>query len=153
MLAGSVVHPISTDFRAMASFVYDKAREKFLNGQLSWTTDTIKAVLVPTAYTPNAATHEFLSSITSGQRLATSPALTSKTSTAGVADAADTVFTAVTNASQGAAIVLIKDTGTDTTSPLIAYIDQATAGLPVTPNGGDINLIFGNVAGLMIFKL
>ena len=35
------------------------------------------------------------------------------------------------------AIVIYKDTGTEATSPLIAYIDTAT-GLPITPNGGDI---------------
>ncbi len=136
----------------MTSFVYDKAREKFLNGGINWSSDTIKAVLVPAAYAQNAASHEFLSSITSGNRLATSAALTSKSSNAGVADAADTVFTAVTSASQGVAVVLYKDTGTDTASPLIAYIDQATAGLPVTPNGGDINVIWDNGAN-KIFKL
>lgn len=137
----------------MTNFVYDKAREKFLTGALSWTGDTIKAVLVPAAYTPNAGTHEFLTSIPSGQRISTTAALTGKTATAGVADAADTVFTAVSNASQGTAVVLFKDTGTEGTSPLIAYIDQDTAGLPVIPNGGDINLIWGNVAEVRIFKL
>lgn len=35
------------------------------------------------------------------------------------------------------AIVIVKDTGTEATSPLIAYIDTAT-GLPIAPNGGDI---------------
>lgn len=136
----------------MTSGLYDKAREAFLSGALSWSNDTIKAVLVPTAYTANLGTHQYLSSITAGQRLAISAALTSKTVTAGVADAADTVFTAVTNASQGAAVVIFKDTGTDTTSPLICYIDQATAGLPVTPNGGDINVIWDSGAN-RIFKL
>ncbi|WP_409428372.1 hypothetical protein [Mycobacterium sp. SMC-11] len=135
----------------MTSFVYDKAREKFLNGGINWTTDTIKAVLVTAAYSQDAATHEFLSSITSGNRLSVSAELTSKTSTAGVADAADAVFAAVSG-SQGVAVVLYKDTGTDTTSPLIAYIDQATAGLPVTPNGGDINCVWDNGAN-KIFKL
>lgn len=136
----------------MAGALYDKAREKFLSGALSWSNDTIKAVLVPAAYVPNLATHEFLSSIPAGQRLATTAALTGKTVTAGVADANDTVWPAVTNASQGAAIVFIKDTGTDTTSPLILYVDQASAGLPVIPNGGDINLIFDSGAN-RIFKL
>lgn len=39
-----------------------------------------------------------------------------------------------------AALVLYKDTGTPSTSPLIAYLDDAASGLPVTPNGGDIQV-------------
>ena len=34
------------------------------------------------------------------------------------------------------AIVIYVDTGTEATSPLVAFIDTAT-GLPITPNGGD----------------
>ena len=41
------------------------------------------------------------------------------------------------------AIVIVKDTGTEATSPLIAYIDTAT-GLPITPNGGDIIVTWDN---------
>lgn len=33
--------------------------------------------------------------------------------------------------------MIYADTGTESTSPLIAFIDTAT-GLPITPNGGDI---------------
>ena len=39
-----------------------------------------------------------------------------------------------------------KDTGSEATSPLIAYFDTVT-GLPVTPNGGNINLTF-DAAGI-----
>lgn len=46
-------------------------------------------------------------------------------------------FVAVTGAAI-AGVVLYKDTGTPATSPLIAYLDDASAGLPVTPDGGDI---------------
>ena len=62
--------------------------------------------------------------------------LTAKATTGGAADAADCTFTAVSGATINA-IVICKDTGTEATSPLIAYIDTAT-GLPITPNGGDI---------------
>jgi hypothetical protein len=135
----------------MANALYDKGREKFLNGALSWGSDTIKAVLVDLAYyTQNLATDEFLSSIASLARVATSSAFTSKTYSTGVADAADLLFTAVTGASCEA-LVLYKDTGSDTTSPLIAYIDTAT-GLPVTPSGSDIPVIWDNGVN-KIFKL
>lgn len=121
----------------MANTLYDNARQMFLEGQLNWQTDTVKCILVDTgAYTPQTATHKFLSDISSSARIAGPVTLTAKTTTGGAADAADCTFTAVSGASIEA-IVLYKDTGSESTSPLIAYIDTAT-GLPITPNGGDI---------------
>jgi len=135
----------------MANGVYDKAREKFLNGDIDWTNDDIKAVLVDSAdYSVNLATHEFLSDVPSGGRVATSGNFSSKTTTAGVADAADLALSAVTG-DPSEAVVIYKDTGSAATSPLIAYIDTAT-GLPVTPNGGNINVIWDNGSN-KIFKL
>ncbi len=58
--------------------------------------------------------------------------------TSGTFDAADTTFTAVPGSTTGEEIVLWFDSGTATTSPLIANFDNASAGLPVTPNGGNI---------------
>lgn len=135
----------------MANALYDKGRESFLKGEISWDTDNIKAVLVDTAtYTVDLVNHQFLSDIPAGERVATSGNLTSPTTTAGVADAADITFSAVTG-DQSEALVLYKDTTVATTSNLIAYIDTAT-GLPVTPNGGDITVQWGSGAN-KIFKL
>jgi hypothetical protein len=133
----------------MANVLYDTGRNAFLRGEVAWQTDAIKAVLVDLAdYTPNLATHQFLSDIPLAARVATSANLTGKTTVAGVADAADPVFAGATG-DQAEVIVLYKDTGTATTSQLIVYIDTAT-GLPVTPNTGDINVAF-HASG--IFKL
>ena len=135
----------------MANALFDKARQRFLEGQFNWNTDTIKAVLVDTGtYTVNLSAHEFLSDIGTGARISTSGAFTGKTTTGGAADANDITFTSVTGASIEA-IVLYKDTGTDSTSPLIAFIDTAT-GLPITPNGGDI-IITWDTGANKIFKL
>ncbi len=135
----------------MASAMYDKGREGFLDGSIDWDTDNIKAVLVDNgAYTVNLATHDFLDDIAGGARIATSGNLASKTVAAGVADAADVTFTAVTGTTVES-IVLYKDTGSSATSRLIAYIDTGT-GLPVTPNGGDITVQWDNGAN-KIFKL
>ena len=135
----------------MANALFDKARQRFLEGQFNWNTDTIKAVLIDTGtYTANLSAHEFLSDIGTGARITTSGAFTGKTTTGGAADANDITFTSVTGASIEA-IVLYKDTGTDSTSPLIAFIDTAT-GLPITPNGGDIIVTWDNGAN-KIFKL
>ena len=84
----------------MANALFDKARQRFLEGQFNWNTDTIKAVLVDTGtYTVNLSAHEFLSDIGTGARIATSGAFTGKTTTGGAADANDVTFTSVTGAS------------------------------------------------------
>ena len=135
----------------MANALFDKARQRFLEGQFNWNTATIKAVLVaPGPHTPNLSAHEFLSDVGSGSRISTSGAFTGKATTGGAADANDVTFTSVTGASIEA-IILYKDTGTDSTSPLIAFIDTAT-GLPITPNGGDIIVTWDNGPN-KIFKL
>jgi hypothetical protein len=137
----------------MSNALYNKARQAFLEGGLAWLTDDIRVILVDNAlYTFNQSTHEFLSDIPAGARVAVSTSLTGKTSTDGVADATDLnpTFTAVSGA-QSEAVVLYKHTGVEGTSRLIAYIDTAT-GLPVTPNGGDILVVWDNGAN-KIFKL
>ena len=135
----------------MANALYDKGREAFLKGDVDWLVDDIKCVLVDVAdYTVDLANHDFLDDIAVGARVATSGNLGSKTATAGVADAADVTFTAVTG-DQSEALVIYKDTGVAGTSQLIAYIDTAT-GLPVLPNGGDITVQWDNGAN-KIFKL
>jgi hypothetical protein len=135
----------------MANALYDLGRKAFLDGGIAILTDNIKVVLVDTAtYTVNLATDEFLSDIPAGERVATSTNLSSKTSTAGVFDAADVTFTAVTG-DVSEALVIYKDTGTEGTSALIAYIDTAT-GLPVTPGGSDVTVTWDAGAN-KIFKL
>lgn len=135
----------------MSNALYDKGRESCLKAEINIPSDNIKCVLVDTgAYTVNLSTDQFLSDVPSGARIATSGNLASKTTTAGVFDAADITFSAVTGTSCEA-LVIYDDTGTASTSRLIAYIDTAT-GLPVTPNGGDINVVWDNGSN-KIFKL
>ena len=125
----------------MANALYDLGRESFLKGEISWSADNIKVVLVDSAdYVVNLSTDQFLSNIPAGARAVngTSANLTAKTTVAGAADAADVTFTAVTG-DQSEALVIYQDSGVEGTSRLIAYIDTAT-GLPVTPNGGDIQI-------------
>lgn len=135
----------------MSNTLYDKGRQRFLEAQINWLTDTIKVLLVDTGnYTPNFSTHEFLADIGVSARVTTPITLTGKASTGGAADASDVTFTSVSGASIEA-IIIYKDTGTEATSPLIAYIDTAT-GLPITPNGGDIIVTWDNGPN-KIFKL
>lgn len=136
----------------MANALYDTGRAAFLRGEVAWQTDAIKAVLVDMADYPgfSLTTNQYLSDIPAGARVATSANFTTKTTTAGVADADDPTFVGATG-DLSEAVVIYKDTGTASTSQLIAYIDSAT-GLPVQPNTGDIRVIFDNGAN-RIFKL
>lgn len=131
--------------------LYTKAKQALIAGDIDLDADTIKAVFVDGAdYTPNLATHEFLSSIPSAARVATSGALQNKTVTDGVFDADDITLTSVSG-DQFEYIVLYKDTGVEGTSRLILLIDTAT-GLPCTPNGSDITIQWPSGAD-KIFRL
>lgn len=134
----------------MANLLYDKARQRFLEGQINWLTDTIKVYLIDNPTYSYVSTHEFLSDVAVSSRVAGPVTLTNKSTVGGAADANDVTFTSVSG-SQLEYILIYKDTGTENTSPLIALIDTAN-GLPITPNGGDIIVTWDNGTN-KIFKL
>lgn len=135
----------------MANALYMKARQGFLSGDISWSNHSIKAVLVDTGlYTPNIDTNQYLADIPSAARVAISGALTGKTAENGYAGAASLTIPAVSGATCEA-IVLFRDTGSLATSQLIAFIDT-NPGLPLVPNGGDVNLHW-NTTGNKIFRI
>jgi hypothetical protein len=134
----------------MANALYAKGKEKLLTAAINLSSDTIKAALLSSAYTANLSTDEFWSGI-SANLLNTAQTLGSKSVTSGIFDAADVTFTAVTSGSTAKAIVIYKDTGTASTSPLIAYIDTIT-GFPLATNGGDITITWDN-GSYKIFSL
>lgn len=135
----------------MANTLYDFSRQRFLEAQINWMTDTVKVILVDTgAYTPQTAVHQYLSDIPTSARIAGPVTMAGKATTGGAADANDVTFSAVIGASIEAIIIYV-DSGTEATSPLIAYIDTAT-GLPITPNGGDIIVTWDNGTN-KIFKV
>jgi len=134
----------------MANVLYNPAKKKFLDADIDLLVDNIKAVLVDLAdYTFNIA-DEFLSDIPVAGRVAISDNLDNKSTTNGVFDADNAVF-ALVSGDVSEAVVLFKDTGSPATSPLILYIDSAT-GLPITPNGANINLQWNDGAN-KIFAL
>lgn len=121
----------------MANTLYVKGKEKILSAGVNFSTDTLKVALVKNSYSYNT-THEFYSDL-GANVLNTPQLLTGKTVVGGVFDAADVTFTAVTIGDTALAVVIYKDTGTGSTSPLLAYIDQIT-GFPLATNGGDITV-------------
>lgn len=118
----------------MANFVYIGGKKAFLDGQVNWTSDNIRAILLDTAhYTPSAA-HATLADVPVLARVSVSGTLTGRTTTNGVAGASGAAWTALPNTSCEA-LAIAKVTGVDNTSTLICYIDTAL-GLPVTPSTG-----------------
>lgn len=109
-------------------------------------TGTIKVALVDTGTYTYSAAHQFYSSV-SGVA-GTPQTLGTKTYVNGVFDAADITYTAVSNGSVTCeALVIYSDTGSAATSPLIAYLDTGITNMPVTPNGGDISVVW-NASGI-----
>lgn len=121
----------------MANLLYPKFKELIISGatNANLSSGTVKVVLVDAAVYTYSAAHDFFNDIASVIATAT---LSSKTVASGVYDSADPTWTAVTGA-QSEYLIMYVDTGSAATSPLVAFYDTAT-GLPVTPNGGDINI-------------
>jgi hypothetical protein len=129
----------------MTNQLFSPGREGFLDGSLDWNTATIKCSLLR-GYSFNS-THKFLSDVTgaSGVLVATA-ILTTPTVTGGVASADPVTFTSVATGVACNALLIYQSSaptgGADlatTAQRLIAFIDTAT-NLPVTPNGGNINI-------------
>lgn len=131
----------------MANALYPKAAEQLWQGGINLSSGSVKWVLVDLGTYTYSATHEFLSSIPSGARLATSAALASKTFTNGVFDAADPTLTDPGGGATGEALVLFIDTGSDTTSRLILFLDTGVTGLPMTLDGTN-DTIQHNASGI-----
>jgi hypothetical protein len=134
----------------MANELYTTYKSAALQGDVDLVNDTISAVLVDTNdYTPDTTNHQFLDDIPAGARVA-SANLSNTSVSSGVFDADDVTFSNVSG-DECEALVIYQDTGTASTSLLVAYIDNAN-GLPVTPNGGDITVEWDN-GGNKIFAL
>lgn len=125
----------------MANALYSKAKEAFLNGSINMVANTVTIVLVDTGVYTFSSTHQFRNEV-SNSAVISSTTLTNKTITNGVFDADDATFSSVTGANCEA-LLIFQDTGIQTTSRLIAFIDSAT-GLPILPNGGDITVAFSS---------
>lgn len=127
----------------MANAIYPLYKDAILTSAANSniTGGTLKAALIDTGTYTYSAAHQFYSSVSGVQGSPT--AVGSASTTSGVVDGADVVFTSVSGVS-AEAVILFLDTGTPATSRLVAYIDTGVTGLPVTPNGGNITLTWDN---------
>ena len=128
----------------MASQLYAQGANHILgkSAQIDFATDTFKILFYNGSY---SSANEFVSDLTGADIVARSGSLSGVTLgsvAAGVIDANDITVTAVTGAAF-THVILYKDTGTDSTSPLVAIFDVSS----FTPTGGDISVIW-NASGL-----
>ena len=125
----------------MANALYDTFKEGLLDKLFDLNTDAIKASLIDGAdYTFSAAHDEYSGGSTdvpSGAKVAESGALGSPTIADGVFDTADFTWSTVTGDQSEIILLWDDDIANDR---LIAYYDTGMTGMPVTPNGGDINV-------------
>jgi hypothetical protein len=135
----------------MTKRLYPKGAELTLTKQIDWVGDTIKVHLMADGYVPNFSTDEFRDDIAA--HIVATVTLASKTATGGIFDAADISFAAVASGSDCNAIVFSKESGTDATSPLLIYVDDADiTNFPVTTSGGNVNVAMPSSA-YKIFSL
>ncbi len=111
---------------------------------------TVKQTFVDitSAYTYNAAdTFVTALGVNDNPNYGSAVTLASKTFASGTFDAADTTTTALTGAADLGAIVLYVDSGTEATSRLALFLDTSITGMPFTPSGGDVTVVW-NAAGI-----
>ena len=121
----------------MANGLYYKAKEALLEGLLDLTDDSIKVALVRSSYSVDLSAHEYYSDISSDVA-ASSSVLSGRSTTNGIFDA-ENVTIENYGSSGFSYLIIYKDTGTASTSRLIAYIDTAD-GLPVSSSSSTISI-------------
>jgi hypothetical protein len=136
----------------MANALYPKWKEALIqslaDADLDGTGATgVFAALVDTGtYTYNAA-HQFYSDLGAAVVGTDQEVGATKTYTNGIFDGADVTFPNVSGNTAEAIVVYRKNAGANTTWRLVAYLDTGVTGLPVTPNGGNINISW-NASGI-----
>lgn len=122
----------------MANRLFTPGKESFGKAEINWPADTVRAVLLDLGtYTYNQS-HQFLSSIPTVARIATSGNITGKTCIGGVFDSDNITFPGFSSTSIEA-LALYKFVTGDADSRLIFFVDTAT-GLPVQPAGEPIEI-------------
>jgi hypothetical protein len=127
----------------MTNAIYPKTKKRFMAGDLDLTAVPVHAALINvsgpgTTYAYSAA-HASLADIPAGAIISTSPALIGKTLGDDASfDSDDPAFAIVTGQSVEA-VILYADDGTD--SYLVMYQDTGVTGLPLTPDGSDVQVL------------
>jgi len=123
---------------------FNTYKRKLLEANINHSSDDIKVALLASTYVPNIDTQEFFSDVSAhdlptlggytagGQSLASKTVTVDNADNEGVFDAADLVWTADGTGFTCRFAVMYKNTGTVSTSPLIAYWDFGSNQNPVS---------------------
>lgn len=132
----------------MANAIYPKYKEALLDAaaNVDINDGTVKAALSTATYN---SVHDFYDDV-SASTVGTPQTINNTTVTNGLFDGDNVTYTAVAGGSTVTAIIIYIDTGTASTSRLVAFIDTGVTGFPLTTNGGDVNVNW-NASG--IFQL
>lgn len=121
----------------MSNGLYAVFKQRLLNHEMNFSSDTFKAVLGDSGtYVANLTSDDDLVDASAGT-VATSPALTSPTISLGVFDTADFTWSAVSG-STCEYVLLYNDT--HATKGLVLFFDTGIINAPVVPNGSNINV-------------
>jgi hypothetical protein len=122
----------------LANALYPKFKQALLNKEHDMDTDAMQAALIDTgAYTYAGSHVSYTTDVPSGAKIAVSPNLASPTIVDGVFDTADFTWAAATGATSEAIIIF---NNTHASKGMAAFYDTGMAGMPVTPNGANINV-------------
>ena len=133
----------------MADAIYPKYKEALLSGaaDVALDSETVKVSLVDTDQLSYSSLDEYYSDLFANGIIG-SATLENVTVTNGVLDADDVNITAGNTESE--ALLIWIDTANTETSRLVAWLDESVTGLPILPNGSNVEITW-NESG--IFQL
>lgn len=120
----------------MANDLYPIGMQRLLNKELDLDTDVITALLIDSADYTYSTAHDDLADVAGAAQVATANLGTLSVAN-GTFDSADFSWTSVTG-DQSEAIILYDNTHAN--DALFLFLDTSITGMPVTPNGGNINV-------------
>lgn len=124
----------------MANRIYPKGKKAMLQGLINMATDNIRAVLIDSADYVYDDAHEFLSDIPAAARVSVSANLSGKVfGNDGSFDSDDVVFAGVVG-DPVEVLVLYQHGTADTTSRLILFQDTGVTGMPLAPDGNNVQV-------------
>lgn len=135
----------------MANFIYGKAKESLLKGEINLLSNQIKILIINTSlYTPSQNSDQFVSDIPSSAIIKRSNALQNVSVTLGVLDADDLIIGDY-DGSAFSAVIGYQVAATDASSRLIFYVDTAI-GLPFTgaSSSSPVTIVWENGANKII---
>lgn len=130
----------------MANAIYPKYKQAVLGSEANSTLNAAEGTTGVFVALVDTGTYTYSASDLSGI-VGTDQEITTKAIPDGIFDGDDVTFSSVSGATVEALVFYRKNAGANTTRRLVAYLDTGVTNLPVTPNGGDIDIPW-NASGI-----